>query len=401
MRIKFKSPSFRQIVFVITLFSITILLNSCVDEYWPDIGTKYDELLVVDGSLSNEPGPYIIKLSKSLNIEIPEYKPLSNYEVIISDNLGNSEVLKEIEKGIYQTSADGIQGIIGRSYKLMIKSPSNDRYETEYEILQNPIEIDNVYSEIGKKTVAGYDHKLSGLQFYVDTKMADKDTNYILWRLEDTYEYNANYRAKYIYDHFQMHLLNPSDSLYTCWRTRKRKEIITATTKNQTEPKIIKMPLQFISTETKELSVRYSVLVKQYTLNYKAYDYWNKLIEIEDDVSWLYAIQPYPVLGNVRNIADDSEIVLGYFMVTGIDKKRIFVDKPDGLDWYYNTTCAFIQEDMYTLLNLWRYSWPLYLAASYSNSGGGQGPALPVSQVCVDCRESGGVLEPPDFWNKK
>jgi len=399
MRIKFKSSFCGYVVFVITLFSISLLLNSCVDEYWPDIGAKYDELLVVDGSLSNEPGPYIVKLAMSSNIERPEYKPVSNYEVIISDNLGNSEVLKEIEKGTYQTSPDGIQGVIGRSYKLMIKSPSNNRYETEFEILKKPIEIDNVYSKVKYQTVAGYDHDLNGLQFYVDTKMADVDTNYILWRLEDSFEYNANYRAKYIYDKFRMQFLIPSDSLLTCWKTRKRKEIITASTKNLTEPIMLNMPLQFISTETKELSVRYSVLAKQYTLSYEAYDYWNKLIEIEDDVSWLYAIQPYPVLGNIRNITDDNEIVLGYFMVAGIDKKRIFVDKPDGLDWYYNTTCKLITEDLYELLNSMYYAWPLYLAAVYV--GPGQYPALPGDQNCVDCRESGGVLKPPDFWNEK
>ena len=123
-----------------------------------------------------------------------------------------------------------------------------------------------------------------------------------------------------------MHLFNPSDSLLTCWRTRKRKEIITATTENLSEPKMFKMPLQFISTATKELSVKYSLLVKQYTLSADSYDYWNQLVKVEDDVNWLNATQPYPVLGNVKNMEDDNEIVLGYFMVAGIDEKRIFVD---------------------------------------------------------------------------
>jgi len=390
-----KTIKFIHIVLVSFIF---INVTSCLDEYWPDLGTKYDELLVVDGLLSNQPGPYTVKLSMSSSIERAVYRPLSNYEVIISDDIGNTELLAETENGTYQTFQDGIQGVIGRSYKLTINSPKNERYETEFEILKKPIEIDNVYTEVDYNAVDGYDHDLNGLQFYIDTKMADEDTNYILWRLEDTYEYHANYRAKYIFDDFQMHLFNPSDSLLTCWRTRKRKEIITASTKNLTEPIILRMPLQFISTETKELSVRYSVMVKQHTLSYEAYEYWSKLIQVDNDVSWLYAMQPYPVLGNIKNISDENETVLGYFMVAGIDKKRIFVDRPAELEWYYNTDCAFIVEDMYRLLISWRYKWPLYLTAGYSNDGGGQSPALPVSQVCVDCRESGGDLEPPEFW---
>ena len=375
-----------------------MLFVSCIDEYWPDLRGKYEKLLVVDGMITNQPGPYTIRLAYSSNISRSEIQPISGWEVIISDEFGERETLTETEKGIYQTAPDGIQGIVGRHYQIIINSPDNKRYESGYELLLKPTEIDKVYHEIEFHTATGYDHNLTGFQFYIDSKKMDSDTNYLLWRLEDTYKFTANYRAKYIYDNFQMEFLIPSDSLYTCWKTRKRKEIITAKTENLMEPLLLKMPLHYVTTETKEVSIRYSLLVKQLTLNKTAYDFWNRLIELEDNVSWLYAMQPYQIRGNIKNVSDESEPVLGYFMAAGVDEQRVYVERPYGLDWYYSTTCKLITEDLYELLRSMYNSWPLYLAAVYA--GPHQLPALPARQYCVDCRQLGGKLTPPDFWEE-
>jgi len=382
-------------VFVLLTGILYFPLNSCIDKYWPDLGSKYEQLLVVDGMISNQPGPYTIQLALSSNVNRPEFKPVSGYEVIIADDLNNEETLSEIEKGVYQTSPDGMQGAVGRSYKLIINSPDDDRYESEYELLRKPTEIEDVYPEIEFHTVSGYDHNLSGFQFYIDTKKAENDTNYILWRMEDTYQYNANYRAKYVYDDFLMEIFSPSDSLYTCWKTRKRKEIITAKTEDLIEPVLLKLPLNYVTTETRELSIRYSLLVKQYTLDYKAYDFWSSLLEIEDNVDWLYAKQPYQIKGNVTNISNNDEPVLGYFMAAGIDQQRIFVDRPTGVDWHYLDSCNLYPIDRELLL-INMNSWPLYFPAVYN--GPAQGPVWVDYQWCVDCRESGGELIPPAFW---
>ena len=390
------SDKFKINTVIIVAWMFPFILQSCVDEYWPDLGAKYEQLLVVDGMITNQPGPYTIRLSLSSSVNHPEFKPLSGYHVIISDDLNNEEVLNEIENGVYQTSPDGIQGVVGCSYKITIMSPDNNRYESEYQLLREPTEIDRVYYELESNTVAGYDHNLVGYQFYIDTKKAESDTNYFLWRIEDTYKYNANHRAKYIFDDFTMDFLIPSDSIYTCWKTRKRKEIITAKTENLTEPVLLNMPMQFVTTETKELSVRYSLLVKQYTISQEACDFWSSLEELEENADWLYTMQPYQIQSNINCISNADEPVLGYFLVAGIDQKRIFVDRPVGVDWYYNATCNLITEDLWQLLLSMHASWPLYLTAVYSEYG--QSPALPTRQYCVDCRKSGGELIPPEFW---
>lgn len=95
---------------------------------------------------------------------------------------------------------------------------------------------------------------------------------------------------------------------------------------------------------------------------------------------------------------DDGEVVLGYFMAGAVSSKRVFVDRPTELNFYYMTECPLITEDIMTLLWLWRDQWPLYLPAVYY--GVGQGPAVPGSQTCTDCTASGGTLIPPEFWTE-
>lgn len=375
-----------------------MLLSGCVDKYWPESEFKYDRMIVVEGMITNTPGPYTVYLSVSAALDKPEFIPLSGYSVIISDDQGNMELLTQIEPGVYMTSADGIQGVIGRSYKLGIFSYADNKiYESAYELLRKPVEIEDVHGEIEFHTDSDYEYNLSGYQFYVDTKTAEQDTNYLLWQMDYTYQYEANYLARYVYDNYQMETMHPSDSLLTCWKTGKRKEIITNKTENLSEPTFKKIPLCYITTETKELSIRYSLLVKQHTISYEAYRFWNQLEEFKEDTYWLYAKQPYPIKGNLECTSDGDEIILGYFMVAGVDEKRVFVDRPLGVDWHYKTDCGFYTGEYMTYkLHLLHDSWPVYLTKYWN--GFNYITALPQEQYCVDCRQSGGELTPPEFW---
>ena len=116
---------------------LILLLTGCIDKYWPDSEFKYDKMLVVEGMISNLPGPYTVYLSSSAALDNPEFIPLSGYSVIISDDQGNMELLKQTAPGVYETSEEGIQGVIGRSYKLsMFSYDENSIYESAYELLK-------------------------------------------------------------------------------------------------------------------------------------------------------------------------------------------------------------------------------------------------------------------------
>lgn len=370
-------------------------MSSCIDEYWPDVLPKYQNALVVDGEITNKPGPYQIKLSLSTNVNNPYFRPLTGCEVVISEKNGGSEILDEIEKGIYTTSIDGIQGKCGNSYKLTIITPGNDRFESEYDKMAFPTEIDTIYTEIEYQTHPDFDFRnITGFRFFVDTYTADTSINYYLWQLESTYKFNANYRIKYYWDG-QMHPFSPSDSLYTCYLTKIEPEVFVYNTVDLSVPKITKLPLHYVNTETKELSIRYSLLATQYSLTKDAYQYWDNIKSLENEQGKLHSRLPFQIQGNITNIENSKEPILGYFIVAGVSTKRVFMDRPTGVDWYYPDSCNLSPIDRELLYQNYRY-WPLYFPANYV--GEVQMAAWVDYQWCVDCTKLDGYLEKPDFW---
>jgi hypothetical protein len=379
---------------ILAMGAITI---SCVDEYWPDLGTKYDKVLVVDGMVTDQPGPYTIRLSQSATVNEPVFMPLSGYQATIVDNLGNSELLTEEETGVYRTSPEGIRGVVGRSYQLVVVSPDGKRYESGFEELRLATGIDSIYTVTEHQPVTGYDTDLPGYQFYVDTYRSEMDTNYFFWRLEGTYKYHANHTLKYYFDG-QFHSVGKWDSLYTCYATNKVHDIFTYKTEDLTEPKVLGLPLHFVGTETKKLSIRYSLLVRQMSITRQAYEFWNSIAELEAEQESLYTRQPYQIRGNMNNVADAEEPVLGYFMAAGVVEKRIFVKRPTGVNFYYNSECNLYTEDLSNMLWLMYAQWPVLLTTI--PVGPGVAIALPAKQWCIDCRKEaeGGQVEPPEFW---
>lgn len=376
------------------LLLITFPLLSCVDEHWPKVLPKYEDALVVDGMISNMPGPYEIKLSLTSPVNMPTYQPLSGCEVVILDNNDYSETLLETSPGCYFTSVNGIQGECGNSYKISIITPNGDKYETDFEEMAFPTEIENISHEIEYQAHPDYDRNTTGFRFFVSTQTAETKSNYYLWKLESTYKFNANYRIRYVWDG-QLHNFENTDSLYTCYLTDKIPEFFLFKTEAFVTQKLIKYPLNYVNTETKALSIRYSLLVSQLSITSAAFIFWNNIMSQQDEQGTLYSRLPFQIRGNLKNINNEDEPVLGYFMVAGISSKRIFVNRPLGLNWYYSNSCNIFAFDK-ELLDIHISEWPLFLPGV--SAGVGQFPAWVDNQWCLDCTKAGGYLGIPDFW---
>ena len=377
----------------IIAFVLLLFITACVEEYDPQL-TKFENLLVVDGMITNDQGPYTVRLSLSSDVQNPNWSPISGASVTIHEMNGTSEKLTETEAGIYSTQADGIQGIPGKFYRIEIES-QGESYQSQFEELKAPVELDTVYTRIETRPPGELHHEITGLQFYVDTKPAISDSNYLLWLLEATYKYTSDLKIRFIFDGTLRPILNP-DTLRTCWRTFMVPEIYTSQTATLSQNRIKKFPLQYVSTETRLLFIRYSLLVNQYTLSKDAWEFWDRVREQNEEQGGLYSQQPYQIEGNVANTHNADVVVLGRFTVAGLSKRRIFIDKPF-LPFYF-VVCEITEGDMEAFSTISLYppnTWPVF--ATTSPEGGG---ALPAQQ-CLDCRLNGGSTEKPDFWIDK
>jgi len=380
---------------IVAISFVTFLIfNACEERYFPDIDPKYENILVVDGMITSGPGPYTVKLMSSLQLSEAETTPLSGFHVIINDDFGNTETLTESGPGTYVTDLNGIQGTPGRSYQIKIQSPNGNSYQSDFELMNQAIAIDTLYPKLEFKQDPYLIHDMAGYQFYVDTEPSDVDSVYFFWRLTHTYQYQADFIIRWIYDGALRPYTN-SDSLRTCWNTYRVKNIFTFNTEGLTASSLHGFPLNYVSTETRFLSIRYSLLVDQMTISKNAYGYWNSIDEQNTDAGELYSKQPYQIRGNLYNPNNPDELVLGYFMVAGSASKRIFVDRPDPPVQMHYPICTLSEADYLNFGTLWltkESEWPLF--ATFDVNGGN---ALP-NQECLDCRLSDGTIAKPDFW---
>lgn len=100
------------------LIFIATALSSCQKVVQIDLNTT-DPKLVVEANITDESGPYTVKLSKSANYYDDNKFPKVNDAIVtIKDMNGNSDVLHPVADGMFQTSS--IQGVPGRTYILNI-----------------------------------------------------------------------------------------------------------------------------------------------------------------------------------------------------------------------------------------------------------------------------------------
>lgn len=102
------------IVIIIAFFSFA----SCTKEIDIDLNSASPQI-VIEGSITDQPAPYTVKLSKTVNFsESNNYPPVTGALVIISDNTGVVDTLTETVSGLYQ--AHSITGTQGNTYTLKV-----------------------------------------------------------------------------------------------------------------------------------------------------------------------------------------------------------------------------------------------------------------------------------------
>ncbi|HKL38440.1 MAG TPA: DUF4249 family protein, partial [Bacteroidales bacterium] len=104
----------------------------CTEPYEHEVD-DFENVLVIQGMITNQPGPYRVKISRTMGLseKHPEAYRETGAVVTISDEKGNFETLTEKAPGIYQTDPNGIQGNIGHEYVLTVYTADGSNYESE------------------------------------------------------------------------------------------------------------------------------------------------------------------------------------------------------------------------------------------------------------------------------
>jgi hypothetical protein len=140
------------LLFVVFPISLVLLLTDCQKIINVDLNDAAPHI-VIEGLITDKPGPYSITISKSGSFfNQPDLPFVSDAVVIITNNVGSTDSLKEVKPGVYLAS--NTVGAPGRSYTLKVIS-DNIEYSGSTTMFSH-VEIDSLI--LSKSTSRHFDY---------------------------------------------------------------------------------------------------------------------------------------------------------------------------------------------------------------------------------------------------
>ncbi len=365
---------------------LLLILSGCVTKFMPEIDESR-ELLVVEGIITDQNETNSIRLTKSSPLDRKNtIKPVLKCIVNLSDDLGNTWLLKEKGNGYYITDSTVFRGVLGRSYTLRVDTrnslPNGYNYESDPVEMKPVPEIDRLYYE--KVLIAAETDDApakEGCDILLDTRDSGEDCSYFRWDYTETWEIRLPYDV-------------PNK---ICWVTNNSSQILLKNTSHLSQNNISAYPVTFISNETDRLDNRYSILVRQYSISEQEYNYWNRMQTMSEQTGTLYDVMPSSVQGNMNCIEDPSEKVLGFLSVSAKRTKRIYVEELfSGLVELYKDCAVDTVGPIGPIPNLGVSLW-IIIDGSYEMP---PYRVLTDKKGCADCSVRG-TTKKPAFWESK
>ncbi len=306
---------------------------SCVDK----IDTKFSlnaTVLSIEGIVSDQNVTQItINQSVSNDRSVLSY-PMEKCKVDITVDNSEKIVLTETQPGVYAPPASFI-GKIGKSYQLHFTTADGKTYESSVEKLLPSPPIKKIYQQFNANGQLSSDGKkvlYSTFDIFVDFDDDPAQKNYYLW---DYYLYERLYICitceKALLQGITCVPINSRNApsydyvcqgdCYDIFRNDKINVFSDeyANGKAIVGKSIAKIP--YYNNETALLDVR------QYSISKSAYEYYKLIIDQTQSSGTLTDTPPAAIVGNVKNVNDPTEKVVGIFSAVGTAQAKYVINR--------------------------------------------------------------------------
>jgi hypothetical protein len=302
-----------------------VLSQGCVEKFEAPATIANKNFLVVDGSIKSGADSTIIKLSRTRNLgDSVSYVPELNAHLFIEKDGVIQHSFQDLGNGRYFSFVPFLDK--NSKYRLRIETSGGKQYLSDEMPVMDTPPIDSVPFVVNASTVT----------FFVNTHDPKNNTWYYQWEYEETWEYHSKIRSELEYVNGEVIPRVPANNIFICYRGEKSSEILLGSSFNLAEDIIYQQRLFTIPPNSIKVSVRYSLLVKQYALTREAYTYWQNIKKTTEQLGSIFDAQPSQFRGNIHSLSDSTEPVLGYISASFIQEKRIFVTAHDLEPWYYS-----------------------------------------------------------------
>ncbi len=325
------------------------ILSACVDPIYFSVPPAQLQI-VVEGLISDSPGPYTVKVSRGLSLDAdPSFRlPLQQAKIKLYDDGGNMEDFTEASPGEYVTGGV-IQGQIGHAYHIVLETLDGKIFESEPDKI-NPVgEVENIRFEFEARTIQKFfgDINVNVFKIYIDAH-SDGDENYVRWRFKGTYKVVTNPELHEIFLQSSSYkdplpcsgyMVAPAlgggklekvseCTCCTCWVNQF--ELVPQLSDGQ-----FVSDNQFRNVKVGEVPInnvtffeKYLVEVEQMSLSKKSFEFFRLIRKQKEGASSLFQPPSGEIKGNIRAV-NSTEPVVGLFWATSIKSKSIFISRTD------------------------------------------------------------------------
>lgn len=337
----------------LTSILLILMATACLDRVFIDVGKAGIIPIVIDGHISNKPGPYQVTLFTGHDLENKLIRhAVSAKQLTLSDNVGNSEVLSEVDVGIYRTALGGIQGMVGRVYKLRIELFDGRIYESQPDSLLNPGKLDSLYYDLnksGKVTELGYDDY--GFDIFFNSSAGPNKSYHFLWKFTGTFQAETYPRGKHdecFYSDGKCQFVPPCSgyknvggftpqsavfemvgpcTCCTCWYNLFNDLPILSDNQLLSSGRFIGIKAYRIPIDRWIFSNKIHVQVEQFSLSKQSFDFWRAIKNQRTAIGSLFQPVTGKVPSNFTQIEGPNKPIDGLFFATSISSKSFFLTK--------------------------------------------------------------------------
>lgn len=388
-----RNKSITKIVAVLVI-GIGLLIASCTEPFIAPT-LEFEDLLIIDASITDELKQHDIRLSRSYQEDSTNVN-ISSAKVYIKDNNGNQLDFFEVKEGLYRSN-DAFRALPGMEYQLFVTDEKGEEYLSDKVMLPEKATVDNV-----RAARVLNDDGVDGVEIYVDGSNTTNTTSFFRYEFVETYKFESFFKPT---KEFRL-TANPTEPLELvekqeeeriCYVSNKSNTILLTATTNLGSNSIKDFPVTFINRRNRKVALRYSILVRQLSSSRTAYEFYNTLQNFSSSESLFSQIQPGLLVGNIEHVSNSNKKVVGLFEVVSISEKRLFFNYKEifGNDIPYLGNCEAEGFGINSPLLLERIESGAYQYTSENPPG-----IFNISSIrCIDCTLFG-TAEVPEFWTE-
>lgn len=308
----------REIKLYVGLIALIIAFYGCQKPIDIKATTTNANILVVEGLINAGIDLTTIKLSRTVIIGNKNTaNPEGGATVTIENAQATVATLKEVAKGTYSSSPATLNLDKTKQHRVRIKTANGKIYLSDLVDVKITPPIDSV----------GYNVKNNGIELYANTHDDTNNSRYYLYNYDETWQFNSLYFSGYYSNGSALLPRTTAQLVNSCFTGTTSANIFLNSTASLTQDVAYQFPLTFIEGTSEKISIKYSLFVMQTALTKEAYVFWENLKKSTESLGSIFDAQPSQLIGNIHNIADASEPVIGYISAGTTQTKRIYINK--------------------------------------------------------------------------